>query len=78
VVLYAALPALNAITSAYAEREFSGSLFGVMLTAGALGGAAGPLLFGVTAERLGMATAFPLVAAASVASMVAFGLLYRV
>ena len=78
VVLYAAFPAMNAITSAYADREFSGSLFGVMLTAGALGGAAGPLLFGVAAERLGMAMAFPLVAVTSVAGLVAFGLLYRV
>ncbi len=78
VVLYAAFPVMNAITSAYADREFSGSLFGVTLTAGALGGAAGPLLFGIAAERLGMATAFPLIATVSVASLAAFLLLYRV
>ena len=72
VVLWAALPALNAITSAYSEREFSGSLFGVMLTAGSLGGAAGPLLFGAVAERVGMGAAFPLVALVSAAGAVAF------
>ena len=72
VVIWAALPALNAITSAYSEREFSGSLFGVMLTAGSLGGAAGPLLFGAVAERVGMGAAFPLVAVVSLAGALAF------
>jgi MFS family permease len=72
VVLWAALPAMNAITSAYSERGFSGSLFGVMLTAGSLGGAAGPLLFGALAERVGMGTAFPLVAVVSAAGAVVF------
>jgi MFS family permease len=72
VVMWAALPAMNAITSAYSERGFSGSLFGVMLTAGSLGGAAGPLLFGVAAERFGMGTAFPMVAIVSAAGAVVF------
>jgi MFS family permease len=71
-VVWAALPALNAITSAYSERGFSGSLFGVMLTAGSLGGAVGPLLFGAAAERFGMGTAFPLVAVVSAAGAVVF------
>jgi len=78
VILYAAFPAMNALTSAYAEREFSGSLFGVMLTAGALGGAGGPLLVGVIAERVGLELAFPLIAVVSVAAMGAFIGLYRV
>ncbi|MDZ7700559.1 MAG: MFS transporter [Halobacteriales archaeon] len=78
VILYAAFPALNALTSAYAKRGFSGSLFGVMLTAGALGGAGGPLLVGVVAERLGLVATFPLIAAVSVAGLVAFLGLYRV
>lgn len=78
VILYAAFPALNALTSAYATREFSGSLFGVMLTAGALGGAGGPLLVGVVAERLGLVATFPLIAVVSVAGLVAFLALYRV
>ncbi|MEF8877750.1 MAG: MFS transporter, partial [Haloarculaceae archaeon] len=72
VVMWAALPAMNAITSAYSERGFSGSLFGVMLTAGSLGGAAGPLLFGVAAERFGMGTAFPMVAVVSAAGAAVF------
>ena len=72
VVVWAALPALNAITSAYSERGFSGSLFGVMLTAGSLGGAVGPLLFGAVAERVGMGAAFPLVAVVSAAGAVVF------
>jgi MFS family permease len=72
VVMWAALPAMNAITSAYSERGFSGSLFGVMLTAGSLGGAAGPLLFGAAAERFGMGTAFPMVAVVSAAGAVVF------
>ena len=78
VILYAAFPAMNALTSAYAEREFSGSLFGVMLTAGALGGAGGPLLVGVIAERVGLELAFPLIAVVSVAAIGAFVGLYRV
>jgi MFS family permease len=78
VILYAAFPAMNALTSAYAQREFSGSLFGVMLTAGALGGAGGPLLVGVVAERLGLVATFPLIAVVSVAGLAAFLALYRV
>ncbi|MEF8842987.1 MAG: MFS transporter [Haloarculaceae archaeon] len=72
VVMWAALPAMNAITSAYSERGFSGSLFGVMLTAGSLGGAGGPLLFGAAAERFGMGAAFPLIAVVSAAGALVF------
>jgi MFS family permease len=71
-VTWAALRAMNAITSRYSERRFSGSLFGVMLTAGSLGGAGGPLLFGVVAERLGMGTAFPVIGAVSAFGAVVF------
>ncbi|EMA46979.1 MFS transporter [Halococcus saccharolyticus] len=77
VAMWAALPAMNAITSQYSERGFSGSLFGVMLTAGSLGGAIGPLLFGVAAERFGLGAAFPLVAVVSAAGAVAFLGMYR-
>ncbi len=63
---------MNAITSAYSERGFSGSLFGVMLTAGSLGGAAGPLLFGAVAERVGIGAAFPLVAVVSAGGALVF------
>ena len=78
VAMWAALPAMNAITSQYSERGFSGSLFGVMLTAGSLGGAIGPLLFGVTAERFGLGAAFPLVALISAGGAVAFLGMYRI
>ena len=77
-VMWAALPAMNAITSQYSERGFSGSLFGVMLTAGSLGGAIGPLLFGVAAERFGLGAAFPLVAVISAGGAVAFLGMYRI
>ncbi|WP_458190686.1 MFS transporter [Haladaptatus sp. NG-WS-4] len=78
IVMWAALPTMNAITSEYSERSFSGSLFGVMLTAGSLGGAVGPLLFGVVAERFGMGAAFPLVASVSAIGTVAFLAMRRV
>ncbi|WP_266081471.1 MFS transporter [Haladaptatus caseinilyticus] len=72
LVMWAAIPTMNAITSEYSERSFSGSLFGVMLTAGSLGGAVGPLLFGIVAERFGMGMAFPFVASVSTVGTVAF------
>lgn len=78
VAMWAALPAMNAITSQYSERKFSGSLFGIMLTAGSLGGAIGPLLFGVAAERFGLGAAFPLVAIISAGGAIAFLGMYRI
>ena len=72
VTIWAALPALNAITARYSEAEFSGSLFGVMLTAGSVGGAAGPLLTGLATDRFGMGAAFPMVAGVSAVGAVAF------
>ena len=78
LVMYAAYPAMNALTSSYSDRAFSGSLFGVMLTAGSLGAAIGPVGLGVVAERFSMAVAFPLIAVTSVLGVVAFLWLYRV
>lgn len=66
---------MNAITAHYSEREFSGSLFVVMLTAGSLGGDAGPLVFGAAVEHVGMSTAFPLVAVVSLVGLGTFLLL---
>jgi len=77
VVLWAAVPTMNAITSEYSEQTFSGSLFGVLVTAGSLGGAAGPLLFGIAAERFGLGAAFPLVAGISIFGAVAFLMVSR-
>lgn len=78
IVIWATLPAMNAIISEYSQQEFSGGLFGVMVTAGSLGGAGGPLLFGLTAERLGIDMAFPLIAGTSIAGALAFLSLYRI
>jgi len=72
IVMWAPLPTMNAITSQYSEQAFSGSLFGVMLTAGSLGGAGGPILFGAGAEQFGLGVAFPLTASVSVVGAGAF------
>jgi predicted MFS family arabinose efflux permease len=77
-ILWAAVPTMNAITSSYSERAFSGSLFGVMLTAGSIGGAGGPLAFGLAAEAYGLRAAFPVVASVSVVGGIAFLLVGRV
>lgn len=75
VVVYAIFPALNALTAEYSDEEFSGSLFGVMLTAGSLGGAAGPLAFGWLAEVIGIQTAFPAIAGVGLLAIPVFVLL---
>ena len=77
LVMYAVFPAMNALTSSYSDRSFSGSLFGVMLTAGSLGGAVGPLVVGVLAERFGMTRAFPWIAVTSVLGVISFLWLFR-
>jgi MFS family permease len=78
VVLYGIFPALNALTTEYSDREFSGSLFGVMLTAGSLGGAVGPLVFGRLADTVGLRVAFPAIAGVAVLAALAFLALFRV
>lgn len=78
LVMYAIFPAINAITTEYSEREFSGSLFGLMLTAGSLGGAAGPLAFGWLAEATSIGVAFPAIAGVSLLGALVFLLLFRV
>lgn len=77
LVLFAAFPVVNSLTSAYSEKEFSGSLFGIMLSASSLGGAVGPLIFGVAAERFGMVAAFPLIAGVFVLAILPFLLVLR-
>jgi MFS family permease len=62
VAAYASLPVVNTLVAEYSEREFSGSLFGVVQTASALGGTVGPLLFGAVASWVGIRTTFPLIA----------------
>lgn len=78
LVLFAASPAKNALASAYSQREFSGSLFGVMMTAGAVGSASGPLVVGIIAETLDITAAFPMIAAVGLLGGLAFVLLFRV
>jgi predicted MFS family arabinose efflux permease len=60
---YANYPVKNALVSAEAVRDSSGSLFGVVQTASAVGSAAGPALFGLLAEEWGIVAAFPAIAA---------------
>lgn len=78
IILWVPIPLMNALTSQYSEREFSGSLFGVLITASTIGHAVGPLLFGVLAERFGFISAFPLISVVSIAGAAAFLGMYRV
>jgi MFS family permease len=78
IVAYATYPAMNAITSARSDREFSGSLFAVTLTAGSLGGTVGPTLFGAVAEAYGMEVAFPAIAVTGAVGAALFLLMRRV
>ncbi|MEM4781108.1 MAG: MFS transporter [Halalkalicoccus sp.] len=64
-VMYACVPVKNALISEQAERDFSGSLFGVIQTASAVGSASGPAVFGVLATDWGIAAAYPAIAAVS-------------
>jgi len=77
VTTYASYPVKNALISAEADASYSGSLFGVMQTASALGSAGGPAVFGSLADRWGVAAAFPAIAVVSVVLAVLFVLLAR-
>jgi MFS family permease len=77
VTTYASYPVKNALISEQADAAFSGSLFGVMQTASALGSAGGPALFGALADRWGVVAAFPAIAGVSVVLAVLFVLLSR-
>lgn len=60
--IYSTSPVKNALASAYAVDEYSGSLFGLLQTATAVGSAGGPALFGFLASRYGLEVAFPAIA----------------
>jgi MFS family permease len=77
VTTYACYPVKNALISERADAAFSGSLFGVMQTASALGSASGPAIFGTLADRWGVATTFPAIAAVSAVLAALFVLLTR-
>lgn len=72
VAVYASLPVVNTLASEYSEREFSGSLFGVVQTASALGGTVSPVLFGALASRIGILRTFPLIAVVSLVAGLGF------
>ena len=63
ILVYAALPVVNTLASHYSNEENSGSLFGIIQTASALGGVVSPLVFGAIATQYGISLAFPAVAA---------------
>ena len=65
ITMYACVPVKNAIISSEAEREFSGSLFGLTQTSSAVGSATGPALFGFLATEFGMSVAYPLIGGVS-------------
>lgn len=72
IAAYASLPVINTLVSEYADRAFSGSLFGVVQTASALGGTVSPLLFGEVASRAGIEVAFPSIALVCLVAGVGF------
>jgi FSR family fosmidomycin resistance protein-like MFS transporter len=76
-VMYACVPVKNALISEQAEREFSGSLFGVIQTASAIGSASGPAVFGVLATEWGISSAYPAIAAVSLTLAALFFILSR-
>lgn len=77
LVLYAVSPMKNALTAGYSQRSFSGSLFGLMLSASSIGGALSPFLLGTLAERLGWGVAFPAIGLVSLLGVCGFVLLAR-
>lgn len=78
IVLYAVTPLKNALIASYSEQAFSGSLFGLMVTASSLGRATGPVFFGVAAEQFGWLLTFPAIGLVSLAGVVVFLALARV
>lgn len=77
LLMYAAYPVKNALISEQAEAEFSGSLFGVIQTASAIGSASGPAIFGVLSTEWGVVAAFPAIAVVSLILAALFFLLSR-
>jgi MFS family permease len=69
---YASYPVKNALIAEWASRGTSGSLFGIMQTASAIGSALGPALIGILADWAGIAIAFPAIAAMSALLVVMF------
>lgn len=64
-LMYACVPIKNALVSERAERTFSGSTFGLVQTASALGSTIGPALFGYLATQVSLSIAYPAIGAVS-------------
>ncbi len=77
VMMYASYPVKNAIVSQKADSDSSGSLFGVIQTASAIGSASGPAIFGALATDWGVVAAFPAIACVSLVLASLFLLLRR-
>lgn len=76
LMMYAAYPVKNALISQQSEAAYSGSLFGVIQTASALGSATGPALFGVLSTQWGVVAAFPAIAIVGLVLAGLFGALH--
>jgi len=75
--MYASYPVKNALISNHSDAAYSGSLFGIMQTASAIGSASGPAIFGVLSDRWGVAAAFPAIAFVSLVLASLFIMLTR-
>ncbi|RQG95410.1 MFS transporter [Natrarchaeobius chitinivorans] len=75
IAMYVSYPVKNALVSSEATEAYSGSLFGIIQTGSALGSAGGPAIFGFLATELGVASAFPMIAGASLILSLLFLLL---
>lgn len=62
LMIYGISPVKNALAATYSESEYSGSVFGVLQTASALGSALGPAVFGFLADRYSIDVAYPSIA----------------
>lgn len=76
-MMYASYSVKNAIVSQKADADSSGSLFGVIQTASAIGSASGPAIFGVLATDWGVVATFPAIAGVSLVLALLFLLLHR-
>ena len=78
ILVYAALPVVNTLASHYSNDENSGSLFGIIQTASALGGVISPLVFGAIATQYGISLAFPAVAAVGMIASIGIVVQYMI
>lgn len=75
-LMYACVPIKNAIVSKRADRGSSGSTFGLIQSASAVGSTIGPALFGSLATHVSLPVAYPSIAAASLTLGGVFAVMY--